>query len=112
MAGQTAMQVIVVVAFTDWFAQARVQCRLLHDIFGNPFRPPPAIDPAVLAWNGGAVRRLAQAIYDDRAFDRLPLLADALLDAGCADEELLAHCRQGGEHVRGCWAVDLVRSVD
>jgi hypothetical protein len=51
---------------------------------------------------------LAQAIYDERAFDRLPILADALLDAGCDNEELLAHLRSEGPHVRGCWAVDLI----
>ena len=47
-------------------------------------------------------------MYEDRAFDRLPLLADALEDAGCADADILVHCRNGGEHVRGCWVVDLL----
>jgi hypothetical protein len=51
---------------------------------------------------------LAQAIYDDRAFDRLPILADALEEAGCTDADILNHCRRPGEHVRGCWAIDLV----
>ena len=51
---------------------------------------------------------MAQVIYDDRAFDRLPLLADAMEDAGCADQEILDHCRSNGEHVRGCWVVDLL----
>jgi hypothetical protein len=81
---------------------------LLRDVFGNPFRPPPAIDPAWLAWNGGTVRKLAEAIYDDRSFDRLPVQADALEDAGCADAELLGHLRGPGPHVRGCWALDLI----
>ena len=49
-----------------------------------------------------------QAIYDDRTFDRLPILADALEDAGCSAADILAHCRSGGEHVRGCWVVDLL----
>jgi hypothetical protein len=84
------------------------QVALLRCIFGNPFRPPPSLSTAFLAWGGGTVPRLAAAIYDDRAFDRLPVLADALEDAGCADAEVLGHCRAGGEHVRGCWAVDLV----
>jgi hypothetical protein len=66
------------------------------------------IDPAVLAWNDATVPRLARAIYEDRGFGRLPLLGDALLDAGCDDEELIRHCRSGGPHVRGCWAVDLI----
>ena len=66
------------------------------------------MDPAWLAWNGGTVRKLAEAIYDERAFDRLPVLADALEEAGCADEGVLRHCRGGGPHVRGCWVIDLI----
>jgi len=75
----------------------------LRDIFGNPFRPV-AFDPR---WRTADVVALTRGIYDDRAFERLPLLADALMDAGCADEALLAHCRSGGLHVRGRWVVDL-----
>jgi hypothetical protein len=60
------------------------------------------------AWNNGIVVKLAQAIYDDCAFDRLPILADALEDAGCTNQEILAHCRSGGDHVPGCWVVDLL----
>jgi hypothetical protein len=81
---------------------------LLRCIFGNPFRPAPSLAPAVLAWNGGTVPKLAAAIYEERAFDRLPILADALEDAGCTDADILGHCRGGGEHVRDCWVVDLV----
>ena len=88
----------------EWAAQAA----LLRDIFGNPFRSPPPLPPAVLAWNDGTIHRLAQAIYEERAFDRLPVLADALEEAGCHDPDILAHCRQPGEHVRGCWVVDLL----
>ncbi len=80
---------------------------LLQDIFGNPFHKP-SLDPAWLAWDNGLVRKLAQAIYDERAFERLPILADALEDAGCADADLLNHCRQPGMHVRGCWVIDLL----
>ena len=54
------------------------------------------------------VVQLAQAIYDDRAFDRIPILADALEEAGCTEAAILGHCRQPGEHVRGCWVVDLL----
>jgi hypothetical protein len=79
----------------------------VRDIFGNPFRPF-TLDPSSLAWNGGAVRKIAQAIYDGRRFADLPVLADALEDAGCADAAILGHCRGGGEHVRGCWVVDLL----
>ncbi len=81
---------------------------LIRDIFGNPFRPLPPLDPAWLGWNDSAIRKIAQTIYDTRAFDRLPVLADALEDAGCTDAAILAHCRERGEHVRGCWVVDLL----
>jgi hypothetical protein len=84
------------------------QCTLVRDIFGNPFRPSPPLPAAVLAWNDGTVKRIAEGIYEERAFDRLPILADALLDAGCDDDELMGHCRSEGPHVRGCWAVDLL----
>jgi hypothetical protein len=80
---------------------------VLREVVGSPFRRPH-IDPPSLRWNEGAVRRVAQGIYDDRAFDRLPILADALMDAGCDDEAILAHCRSEGPHVRGCWVIDLI----
>ena len=83
------------------------QADLLRCIVGNPFRPV-AVNPDWLAWSDGTVVKLAQGIYDDRAFDRLPVLADALEGAGCTNADILAHCRQPGEHVRGCWAVDLI----
>jgi hypothetical protein len=80
------------------------QAIVVRDIFGNPFRPV-TLNPA---WRTSNVSALAQSIYDDRAFDRLPILADALEDAGCDNADILNHCRQPGEHVRGCWVVDLV----
>ena len=80
---------------------------LFRDIFGNPFHPV-AIDAAWLTWNNATVPAIARHIYDDRAFHELPLLADALEDAGCTDADLLAHCRGLGPHVRGCWVVDLL----
>ena len=80
---------------------------LLRDVFGNPFRPAKA-DQGWLAWNDSAVRKLAQSIDDERAFNRLALLADALEDAGCDDAGLLGHLRGPGPHVRGCWALDLL----
>jgi hypothetical protein len=89
-------------------AEERAQADVLRCLFGPLlFRPVP-LDPSWLPWNDGTVPRLAQAIYDDRAFDRLPILADGLEDAGCDDDAILAHCRQAGEHVRGCWVVDLL----
>jgi hypothetical protein len=66
------------------------------------------INPIWLRWNDGTVVKLAQSIYDERRFTDLPILADALEDAGCADADILAHCRGPGPHVRGCWVVDLL----
>lgn len=83
-------------------------CDLLRDVVGNAFRPRPAHDPAWLAVNGGIVSRLATNAYQDRAFADLPILADGLEDAGCADADLLEHLRGPGPHVRGCWALDVV----
>jgi hypothetical protein len=89
-------------------AEEKAQTDILRCIFGPlPFRPV-TIQPDVLAWNDGLVVRLAQAIYEERRWGDMPLLGDALLDAGCDNDEVLAHCRSGGEHVRGCWAVDLL----
>jgi hypothetical protein len=76
----------------------------LRDIVGNPFRPV-SVEPS---WRASPVLDLARSIYDERAFDRLPILADALEDAGCTNADILGHCRGGGDHVRGCWVVDLV----
>jgi hypothetical protein len=96
-------------------AEESVQATLLRDVIGNPFRPSPHLPPAVLAWNDSTVRRIAEGIYEERQLPagtlsaaRLAILADALLDAGCEDEDLIAHCRGDGPHVRGCWAVDLI----
>lgn len=87
-------------------ATARVY--LMWEIFGNPFWTPE-IDPAWLTQNDGRVRKVAEVIYAERAFDLLPQLADALEEVGCTEPDILAHCRQDGEHVRGCWVVDLLR---
>jgi hypothetical protein len=90
-----------------WTQERHEQVRLIRDIFGNPFRAV-FVNPYWLTLNDGTVVKIAQAIYADRAFDRLPVLADALEDAGCHDAEILGHCRQPGPHVRGCWVVDLL----
>jgi hypothetical protein len=77
----------------------------IRDIFGNPFRPV-TFDPE---WRTTTALALAQGIYDERAFDRLPILADALQDAGCDNDDILNHLRATSlPHVRGCWALDLV----
>jgi hypothetical protein len=84
------------------------QAKLVREIFGNRFRRL-SVDPS---WLTPGVVKLAQAIYDDRAFGRTPELADALEKAGCADEDILGHCRGPGPHVRGCWVVDLLLGRD
>jgi hypothetical protein len=91
------------------------QCRLVREIFRNPFRRATAADSSWQAWNSGTVRRLAESAYDERQSPdgtlhphRLGLVADALEDSGCDDPNLSAHLRSPGPHVRGCWAVDLV----
>jgi hypothetical protein len=100
------------------------QAALLRDIFGNPFRPvatvrlgithwhvaPDAhvVSPPWMEWNDGTIPRLARTIYDGRRFEDLPILADALEDAGCDNADILQHCRGPGPHTRGCWVVDLL----
>jgi hypothetical protein len=84
-------------------AETAAQAALLRDIFGNPFRPVDA-EP----WPRPDVAYLAESIYDEHDFDRLPELADAVEDAGCTDADLLRHLRGPGPHVRGCWALDLL----
>jgi hypothetical protein len=92
-------------------AEARSQCELLRDIFGNPFRPV-TLSPA---WQTPQVVALAQAAYDERDLPagtldttRLAVLADALEEGGCTDQTILDHLRGPGPHVRGCWVVDLL----
>jgi hypothetical protein len=80
---------------------------LLRELVGDPFRPAQS-EAAWLAWNDGTVRRIAQAIYDRQGFREMPILADALEEAGCDDERILRHCREPGHHTRGCWMIDLI----
>jgi hypothetical protein len=77
-------------------AEAAVQADLLRCVVGNPFHPAPSPDPAWLSWNDGLVLRLATDIYEHRRFEDLPLLADALVDAGCSDAQILGHVRGRG----------------
>jgi hypothetical protein len=78
------------------------QSNIIRDVFGNPFRVA-AVQPA---WRTPAVVMLAESIYEQRGFDRMPSLGDALEVAGCDNADLIAHCRSPMEHVRGCWVVD------
>ena len=88
-------------------AERAGQATLIRCIFGNPFRPV-TVNPGWLNWNDGTIPRIAQAIYEERAFDRMPILADALEDADCDNADILAHCRSEEPHNRGCWLVDLL----
>ena len=82
----------------------RIQRNILYCIFGNPFQPV-TLNPA---WLIPRVTTVAQSIYYDRAFARMPDLADALQEGGCDQQDLLAHCRGPGPHFKGCWVVDMV----
>ena len=84
--------------------QLKTQCGLLREIFGNPFHPVTP-DPS---WGTPEVIALARVIYEERAFGRMRELADALQKARCPDPDILAHCGQESDHVRGCWVVDLI----
>jgi hypothetical protein len=79
-------------------------CDIFRDIFGNPFRPVAFDAP----WRTTDAVGIARSMYDARDFAAMPILADALEDGGCDSADVLAHCRGGGPHVRGCWVVDLV----
>jgi hypothetical protein len=79
-------------------------CEAVRDIFGNPFRPV-AFDPA---WRTDTAVSVAKQMYGSRDFGAMPILADALQDAGCTSDDILSHCRGDGPHVRGCWVEDLV----
>ena len=86
-------------------AAVRLLCNQMREIFGNPFREPN-FDPA---WRTDTVLSLARHMYEAREFSAMPILADALQDAGCDNDDILSHCRDAQQtHVRGCWVVDLV----
>jgi hypothetical protein len=95
-----------------WNRQLALLAACVRDIIPNPIRRSPLLPPTVLAWNDGAVVRIARGILEERAFDRLPILADALLDAGCNDEVLIAHCHSHGPHHLGCWALDQILGLE
>jgi hypothetical protein len=98
----------LVAGSADPTTERRGQAGLIRDIFGDP----PGHFPERLALDPGSARRaleFADVVYAERSFHRLPELADLLEWAGCRDQSVLRHCRRPGVHVRGCWAVDLVR---
>jgi hypothetical protein len=95
--------------------ERKTQADIVRCLSFNPFRISTHPSPAILDWNDRTIPRIAQAIYEERQLPegtldttRLAILADALMDAGCGNEELIAHCRSEGPHVRGCWAIDLI----
>jgi hypothetical protein len=88
-----------------FFLDKTARCDLLRDIFGPLPLCTATIEPSLLT---PEVVSLAQTIYENRRFEDMPLLADALEEAGWVNEEITRHCRSGAEHVRGCWVVDLL----
>lgn len=87
-----------------WENERAAQCSLLRDIAGDS----ASFTSVESALRTPTILSLTQAIYEERAFERMPILADALEDAGVADPDILTHCRGLGPHVRGCWVVDLI----
>jgi hypothetical protein len=88
--------------------EREIQANLVRCVFGNPFNPPTPIPAHVREWNGATVVKLAEAVYEERAWDRLRILADALEEAGCTDSAILDHCRHDQHHARGCWVLDAI----
>src|SRR5205823_5559696 len=84
-----------------------LQADLVRDVFSNLYSPV-ILDPMCREWREALVARLARSIYEDRSFECMPILGDALEEAGCTDVEVLAHCRADTKHARGCWVLDLV----
>jgi len=102
-ASQAERHLGFIVPFTDpMLTHALVQ--LFRDVFANPFRPV-AFSPE---WQTFTTISIAKLMYDSRDFSAMPILADALQDAGCDNDDILTHCRGAGPHVRGCWLVDAV----
>ncbi|MFO0881329.1 MAG: hypothetical protein U0840_28855 [Gemmataceae bacterium] len=89
-------------ADSAWFEEL-ADCLL--EILGPESQTWP-LDEEVLTWQGRTVEKMAQAIYQTRDFSTMPVLADALEEAGCTNESLLQHCRTASGHVRGCWVLD------
>ncbi len=121
---------IAVLANADTLSPQSIKADLLRCVFGNPFWPafgwmktrklfdPQEVDDSDfngwlewiggLEWNNSTIPKLAERIYEERAFGDLPILCDALEEADCKNEDILRHCRTPGVHVRGCWVTDLI----
>jgi hypothetical protein len=106
--GQTAMPVpLGGLTLPDGRTGKALLCDLIREAFGN-FINPSKVEKHWLRWNDRTIPRMAQAIYDDKAWDRMGVLADALEDAGCSNAYLIGHLRSPGPHFRGCWVIDLL----
>ncbi|HYT88659.1 MAG TPA: hypothetical protein VEL76_08120 [Gemmataceae bacterium] len=101
----SAARAVAVDGSSSGAEERAAQAALLRDVVGNPFQPV-VVDPTWLAWNNRTVRKLAREIDVERRYAEVPILADALEEAGCTDEAILDHCRGPGPHIRGCWVVD------
>ena len=96
--------------------QGDLQCAMLRDLVMNPFGDVPVISPSWLDWNEGCVPTLVHTLYEERCLPegtldsaRLAVLADALEESGCNNEQILGHLHQQGlSHYRGCWVIDLL----
>ena len=91
-----------------WENRRAGECEVFREVFGNPYRPPIVEKATRLAWSDTTVTKFAQVVYEQRQFSDFPVLADALEEAGCGNVAVLDHCRQPGEHVLGCWGLDLL----
>lgn len=88
-------------------ADDRIFADFFRELFGPLLFRPLRLPRSLLRWNGGTVKALAQSLYDEGRWNELPILADALEDAGCQDDDILRHCRDRNQpHVKGCWVVD------
>ena len=85
-------------------AEVSAHLALVRDCLGNPFTP--VIFDA--AWRSADVLSLAKSIYEERCFERMAVLGDALAKAGCSNLDIISHCHSEKIHVRGCWVLDLV----
>lgn len=79
---------------------------VFRDVLGDVYGSREGINPISPEWRSEAIVALVSGRYAERAFDRLPVLADALQDAGCEDEKVLTHCWEPGPQMRGCWVTD------
>ena len=104
-ATQTLESSLVYLFVNNTPAEQKAQADWMRCIFGNPFRPVTFYPE----WRTDTAVSLARTMYESRDFSAMPILADALQDAGCDNDDVLAHCRDTARvHVRGCWVVDRV----